>query len=62
MKYFSMRSADRSAPYVDELLVNTIEDLREIPIESYSPGTTCIVITPSLRVFILDLDKQWQEI
>ncbi len=61
MDYFSTRTADKSAPYVDEIVVNTTDDLRKIPVENYSPGTTCIVIT-TVQVFMLDLNKQWKEL
>lgn len=59
MDYFSMRSADKSAPYVDEIVVNDVADLNKIPVSSYNPGTICIVIS-TVSAYMLDLNKEWQ--
>ena len=59
MDYFSMRSADKSAPYVDEIVVNNVDDMEKIPVDMYNPGTICIVIS-TVSAYMLDLNKEWQ--
>lgn len=59
MDYFSMRSSDKTAPYVDEIVVNDVTDLDKIPVTSYNPGTIAIVIS-TVSAYMLDLNKTWQ--
>lgn len=61
MDFFSMRTADKTSAYVDELVVNEVADLDKIPVQNYSPGTICIVIS-TVSCYMLDLDKKWQPV
>lgn len=61
MDYFSMRTGDKSSPYVDELIVNTLADIDKIPVDNYNPGTICIVIS-TVSAYMLDLNKKWQPV
>lgn len=61
MDFFSMRSADKTAPYVDEIVINNAADLDKIPVTSYNPGTIAIDIS-TVSAYMLDLDKKWRPI
>lgn len=57
--YYVIKSADRSAPYVTELVADTDADVQNIPVDLYDPGTTCIVIENS-TVYMLNTQKEWK--
>lgn len=57
--YHIIKSADRSAPYVTELVADTDADVQNIPVDLYDPGTTCIVIENS-TVYMLNTQKEWK--
>ena len=57
--YYVIRSADKSAPYVTELVADTDADVKDIQVDLYEPGTTCIVIENS-SVYMLNTQKEWK--
>ena len=58
MDYFSIRTADKSAAYVEEFVVNTDADVASIPVDLIAPGSTCIVIG-NASVYMLNTNKEW---
>lgn len=57
--YFVTKNADRSSAYVTELVADTDADVKDIPVDLYDPGTTCIVIDNS-TVYMLNTQKEWK--
>lgn len=54
-----IRTADKSTPYVVELVVDKEADVANVPVNTYLPGSTCIVIESS-NVYMLNNEKEWK--
>ena len=54
-----IRTADKSMAYVVELVVDKESDVASIPVDTYLPGSTCIVIESS-NVYMLNNEKEWK--
>lgn len=56
--YSSIRQADKTTPYVVEFVVDTKNEIDEIPIDTIRPGSTVIVIADA-SVYMLNNQKKW---
>lgn len=56
--FFPMKQADKTEPYVVELVADNPEDIDTIPTDNYAPGSTCI-ITSNSTVYMLNAQRVW---
>lgn len=57
--YTIISQGNKIMPYITEFVVNNKEEIKEINIDTISPGSTCIV-TDDSSVYMLNIDKEWK--
>lgn len=58
MGYSVYRNSDRTAPYVTEILADSISDLQTIDKDNTTPGSVCVCLE-NKSVYILSNEKNW---
>ncbi|MCM1324299.1 MAG: hypothetical protein NC218_09060 [Acetobacter sp.] len=49
---------DKTQVYVNQYVADTEEDMKQIPLDTLYPGSTCIV-TSTVDVYMLSASKEW---
>ena len=61
VQYKITKQADRTTPYVVEIVVDNVADVWQIKTDTYAPGSTIIVLENS-SVYMLSNKKEWKEL
>ena len=59
--YYVTRSADKTQPYVTEVVVDTVADVEGVPTATFAPGSTIIVLEDA-SVYMLNTSKEWKKL
>ena len=61
VRYKITKQADRTTPYVVEIVVDSVGDAEKIKTDTYAPGSTIIVLEDS-SVYMLSNKKEWKKL
>lgn len=57
--FTTMKQGSKMMPYVNEYVVDTVDDLSTIDVRTAFPGSVCVVIATS-DVYMLSHEKKWE--